>query len=85
MLLEILIGLLDDGGSQLAPLEPVNRRKERRALRCKFLGAVGAAARVNDGGHVVGPEVSLDELARRADNNLRSQRAHVEVIEHDDI
>src|SRR5687767_1893126 len=85
MLLKIVISFLDHRRAQLSSLELVDGCKQERAFGGELLRAVGPAARICDGGHVVRSKVALDELLCRIYDDLRAQWCNVEVVEHDHI
>ena len=85
MLLKILVGLFDHGRAQLPSLKLVDGRQQRGALGRELLRAVGTAARVGNGGDVVRAEMPLDELTCGIDDDFRSQRGDVQIVEHDHV
>jgi hypothetical protein len=72
-------------GRSLRPTKRSIAARSNAAVRREFLCAVGAPARVDDGGDVVGGEMALDELSRGVDDDLRARRADVEIVEHDHV
>ena len=45
----------------------------------------GAAARMNDGGQVVGAQMAFDEAMGRCFHKSRPQRVRLEIVQHDEV
>jgi len=80
-----LVGLGERQRQQLASDELVDRGDQQLPVARELLRSVAAPARVDHGRQVVGRHMSLDELSRRLDHILCSQRVGAEVVQHDHV
>ena len=71
--------------AQLLADELVDRAVQQARIAGELLGRVVHAARGDHGRQIVGAEVLVDELLRRALDQRRAQRVGVQVVEHDDV